>query len=87
MLGRSDSDDKGNLSAGLVGLIIMGSLLLAVLLGYTAHKLIKRWTNRARSAKVLDEIEMEFVDDVDIDGAPEGFVELLRGNAARRADQ
>lgn len=60
--------------------MVVGSLLLALLLGYQLYKLTQRWTLRARSAKVLDEIEMEFVNDVDIDE------ELLRHTLSSRWD-
>lgn len=61
-----DSEQKGG-DGGLVALLVVGSLLMVVILGCQLYKLTQRWVNRARSAKVLDEIEMEFVNDVDID--------------------
>ncbi|KAL1520539.1 hypothetical protein AB1Y20_022115 [Prymnesium parvum] len=67
-------------SGGLVGLLVVGSLLLALLLGYQLYKLTRRWTNRARSAKVLDAIEMEFVNDMEMDE------ELLRNTASSSSE-
>jgi hypothetical protein len=49
-------------------IVIVFSLLLACLLAVLGTRWARRWwANRAHSLKVLDEIEMEFVDDIDDD--------------------
>ena len=53
-------------NAGLLILIVIASVALVMLVSWRIRTLA-RWRMRARSAKVLDEIEMEFVnDDVDM---------------------
>ena len=60
---------------GTIMIVIAFSLLLALLLAVLTARWARRWwANRAHSMKVLDEIEMEFVDDIDDD------LELLRSS-------
>jgi len=52
----------------LLAIVIVFCLILAGLLALLTAKYLRRWwANRAHSLKVLDEIEMEFVDDIDDD--------------------
>jgi len=62
-----EAGGSDELGGGVVGLIVVGTLLLAVLLAFRLYRMTQWWASRARSAKVLDEIEMEFVNDMDMD--------------------
>jgi flagellar basal body-associated protein FliL len=76
----ADGDDDGG--SAVILLIIVGCLLLVALGAWRMWRMSRWWANRARSAKVLDEIEMEFVnDDADM------FVDddILRGTSSRHA--
>ena len=53
----------GGLSGGLLMTIIGVTLLIVTLCAWRAYRLTRWWASRARSARVLDEIEMEFVND------------------------
>jgi hypothetical protein len=46
-----------------VGLLVGVCVAVAVAVGWGFVRHFRYWANRARSAKVLDEIEMEFVND------------------------
>ena len=74
-----EAGGSDELGGGVVGLIVVGTLLLAALLAFRLYRMTQWWASRARSAKVLDEIEMEFVNDMDMDE------ELLRNTLPRRA--
>lgn len=57
----SGSDDES--SSSLVLIIVLLLILLAVCVAWRMWRLRRFWANHARSVKVLDEIEMEFVND------------------------
>ena len=59
---EDESNEKGHSFAAMIFLIVMASVCGAVLIGWRVWH-VRRWEVRARSAKVLDEIEMEFVND------------------------
>ena len=62
--GASGASASSN--TGLLVLAVIASVAITLLVGWRLRN-IRRWRMRARSAKVLDEIEMEFVnDDVDM---------------------
>jgi len=54
--------DDGGGSPALLAVIVLASVCVAALVGWRMRSL-RRWRLRAHSAKVLDEIEMEFVND------------------------
>jgi len=57
----SGSDDGS--SSSLVLIIVLLLILLAMCVAWRLWRLRRFWANHARSVKVLDEIEMEFVND------------------------
>jgi len=77
------SETSGHrLSGGVVFLIIVASVCVAALVGWRLRNL-RYWRERARSAKVLDEIEMEFVnDDAELFGVDEDNDLRIRGGTS-----
>ena len=78
MLAATDAADGSSASwqkpSALV--IIVGlSITVALLIGVWLYRVTKRLANHARSIKVLDEIEMEFVNDNLDEVDEEDFVE------------
>eukprot|EP00965_Chrysotila_dentata_P004279 138724-Pleurochrysis_carterae.AAC.1 len=55
----------GSLSTAAVFLIVAIAFLVLCVLLFALYRGRRLWSNRLRSAKVLDEIEMEFVNDDD----------------------
>lgn len=53
-------------NGGIITLIVVGSIIAAILIAWQLWRVMRRWQVwRADRAKVLDEIEMEFVNDDD----------------------
>lgn len=63
--GGTPSASSDSLDANTVFWVVFCSCLVAGMLLYQLSKMRRRWRNCERSAKVLDEIEMEFVNDMD----------------------
>lgn len=65
ILRAEDQEEEGGMG---LAVIIGIAVAVVVLVGWRLVRYFRYWANRARSAKVLDEIEMEFVnDDIDHD--------------------
>lgn len=62
-------------------LFVVLLLLFVMVVSWRLWRMSRWWRSRARSAKVLDEIEMEFVND-DMDDVVEDIV--LSGNLTRQ---
>ena len=71
---------KSGGDSGFVGFMVLLIVLIVAFVAWRLWRVSRWWRNRARSAKVLDEIEMEFVND-DADEVMEDVV--LNGNMTR----
>jgi len=61
--GPASAGDQDSEGGGALTLIIFLVVLFGSLLAWRLWRITRWWADRARSAKVLDEIEMEFVND------------------------
>ena len=80
-LADSNRENSSSSSNGFVALVVLALLVLVAFLAWRLWRVSRWWRNRARSAKVLDEIEMEFVNDDMDDHVMEDIV--LAGNLTR----
>jgi len=62
---RLQDEGSSSLGVGAVLAIIAGVLVLVCAMLFLLRRASRWWKHRLRSAKVLDEIEMEFVNDDD----------------------
>ena len=78
MLAATDAADGSSASwqkPSTLVIIVGLSITVALLIGVWLYRVTKRLANHARSIKVLDEIEMEFVNDNLDEVDEEDFVE------------